>query len=187
MPRFGPRPVLVQEGCAAFANLPNLADTRLHVHRQFLEHWQVVKGQFDMALCWYYEEMAETETKIIRFLSRMSAELSLFADSEDIDDLIAANGAYTIKPHFVARVMQACETGRTMFASVWLACSRQIFLTKAKHALADLEKEDFMEDRDAVFKQPMEQESRKLRSEGHQRGKQKWHGKVLVRGVEVAM
>lgn len=155
------------------------------MHERFPLHWKIVKGQFDMALCWYYEEMAETDTKIIRFVARMRNELALFADEVGIDDLIAANGAYTSIPHGVARVMSACETGRTMLASVWLSCSREIFLKKALDALADLEKEDFMDDRDTAFKQLMEQESRKLRVEGHRRGKQKWNGKVMMHGAVV--
>lgn len=139
----------------------------------------------DASLCWCYEEMVETETKNSRFLQRMQKELSLFAGQDDIALLVGANGAYTERPHSVALVMEACETGRAVFASAWLSCSRQIFLDRARQGLADLERMDYADDHNEAFKKMMDQEVQKLRSEGHKRGKNKWHGMVLMHGVEL--
>lgn len=115
--------------------------TRLRLDLAFPEHWRVVKDMLDAALCWYYEEMADTETKVGRFLVRMQKELALLAGSSDIDGLIAANGLFTDQPHIVARVMKASLVGKAMFSSVWLACSREIFLGKVVAGMLDLERE----------------------------------------------
>ena len=147
--------------------------------------WAVVKHQFDSALCFDFEAQANTRSRISSYLGRRSAELSLFCDEKDIETLMNVEGPLESEAHCVARCMQRCEVMRTMLSSVWLACSRQIFRDKVKTQLVALEREDFSEDRRRQFEAMMGEESRRLRAEGHSRGKHKFEALVEMFNVDV--
>ena len=50
--------------------------------KHYPQHWRVVREQLDAALSWYYEEMADTDTKVSRLLVRMQQALGLYADPQ---------------------------------------------------------------------------------------------------------
>ena len=143
---------------------------RFDLHLKWRQMWEVVSAPLDVSLSAYYEELADTESKIPRFLQRMRPSLGLLWGLEEVDDLLGAKAAFTKKPHTVAKVMENSVCGRAVFQSIWMGCSREIFRETARAHIKDLEKEEYAMDRVAQFKERMGQMVGRLRAEGHKRG-----------------
>ena len=150
-------------------------------------YWEVMQHQFDGCLCFDFESQADTKIRIHTYLSRRKAEISLYCDPADIDALIGAKGAFHTVPHIVARCMKQCEVMRTMLASAWLGCSREIFREKTKISMRELEREDFADEMYEQFTEAMADASKRLREEGHTRGKFKREVKIPIFGADVPM
>ena len=150
------------------------------MHDKFPVMWDIVKQPFDDALSEHYENLVETPSKIHRFLSKMRHALTILWGRDDLAELIAVDGQFTLSVQAVARVMQTGQTGFSVFSSAWLACSREIFRSRTMQAIESLELDEFAADRTELFTKMMDQQVQKLREEGHKRGKHKWLGGVTM-------
>ena len=151
------------------------------------KYWEVMQHQFDGCLCFDFEAQADTKIKIQTYLSRRKAEMSLFCEPDDIDALVGAQGAFHTVPHIVARCMKQCEVMRIMLASAWLGCSREIFREKIRISMLELEREDFSHEGYDQFIGLMTDASKRLRDEGHSRGKHKWEVEIPMLGAHVPL
>ena len=161
--------------------------TRFGIKDELPEYWEVLEHLFDGNLCSDFEASANTRIKIQTYISRRKAELGLFCDTKDLDQLINCKGQFQQVPHVVSRCMKQCEIMRIMLAGAWLACSRAIFREKMVNQLVELEKQDFDGERIPEFHEFAEQEAKRLRSDGHSRGKHKWECKIPIFGTTVAV
>lgn len=101
--------------------------------------------------------------------------------------MLATEGRFAQVPHVVSRCINSCEVMRTMLATAWLPCSREIYREKMQQQLKDLEGGDFEMDRGELCARFMAEEAKRLRHEGHVRGRHRWDAKVPRFSAEVPL
>jgi hypothetical protein len=117
-------------------------------------------------------------------LKKRRDALLMFCSEEVIDGLInVAESQYATVPALVREFMENSICGKTMFKSVWLDCSRALYLTQAKLHLQDVENGDYDKEGCERFHELMNSYTKMLRVEGHKRSKHKVVSKLSYLGV----
>ena len=145
---------------------------RTQAHIEFEAYFKVVRLQLEVAVRDAYEASVDTSIRIKSFLKRRRAAISLFSSAECIDALLSVVGSdYGAVADRVKEFMDDSLLGRCMFKGVWLECSRSLYKVQLAKNLEDLEREDFAVERLDQFFDLMKGFERRLRGEGHVRGR----------------
>ena len=161
---------------------------RCAADREHKDYYDIMKTLFEPNMCDHFEQQADTKQKLSTYLLWMHKELSMLSECpDDVVILMNCGGQFAHHPHSVGRVMRGSTVGKAMFAGVWLACSRAIYQETFARQLVALEREDFAEDRLAEWKTLTTLETKKMRAEGHVKGKYSWPCKIKMYGCEVPL